>query len=177
MFSAESAGAVMDDASTFHAMSSAPGISRRRFLSRCGTGFGALALEAMLRREATAAAGPAFDPVHPSAPRQPHFAPRAKSVIFLYMVGGPGQMDTFDYKPLLQKMDGRPVPDSFRATVEKSRHQQIFRECRNLMASPFGFRQYGKSGMWVSSLFPETAKHVDDLCFIHSMQADSNNHA
>ena len=143
-------------------------------------------MEAMLRRGALAtlpSAGaltpekPAYDPVHPSAPRRPHFAPKAKSVIFLYMVGGPGQMDTFDHKPLLRKMDGKPVPDSFRATVEKSRHQQIFRECKNLMASPFDFRQYGNSGMWVSSLFPETAKHVDDLCFIHSMQADSNNHA
>ena len=159
-----------------------PTFNRRHFLSRCGTGFGALALEAMLRREAAASVEevpslPVVDPVHPFLPRRPHFAPRAKSVIFLYMVGGPGQMDTFDYKPLLQKLDGQPVPDAIHAAAARTRYSTIFKECKNLMASPFSFQQYGQRGQWVSELFPNVAKHVDDLCFIHTMQAESNNHA
>ncbi len=119
-----------------------------------------------------------IDPVHPFAPRQPHIAPKAKSVIFLYMVGGPSQVDTFDYKPTLQKLSGKPVPDSLKEAVKKSRHANVFQGCKEeLMASPFGWKQYGQSGMWVSDLYPRVAQHVDDLCFIHSMQAESNNHA
>ena len=119
-----------------------------------------------------------IDPVHPFAPRQPHIAPKAKSVIFLYMVGGPSQVDTFDYKPTLQKLNGKPVPDSLKEAVKKSRHANVFQGCKEeLMASPFGWKQYGQSGMWVSDLYPRVAQHVDDLCFIHSLQAESNNHA
>ncbi len=119
-----------------------------------------------------------IDPVHPFAPRQPHIAPKVKSVIFLYMVGGPSQVDTFDYKPTLQKLNGKPVPDSLKEAVKKSRHANVFQGCKEeLMASPFGWKQYGQSGMWVSDLYPRVAQHVDDLCFIHSLQAESNNHA
>ncbi|MFM7515351.1 MAG: DUF1501 domain-containing protein [Pirellula sp.] len=110
--------------------------------------------------------------------QSPHFAPRAKSVIFLFMVGGPSQIDTFDYKPLLEELDGKPVPTSFREALNATRHANVFHGCDDhILKSPFAFKQYGQSGMWVSELMPHTAQHVDELCFIHSMQADSNNHA
>ena len=159
-------------------MNFSPYYSRRDFLARCGGGFGALAFAALARGE-NALPSPLslIDPVRPYLPRKPHFRPRAKSVIFLYMVGGPAPMDTFDYKPLLQKLDGQGVPQSFLDRAAKSRFSQVFQDCTNLMGSPYKFKQYGESGMWVSELFPHMARHVDDLCFIHSMQADSNNHA
>ncbi len=153
--------------------------SRRDFLGSITGGFGALALEALLQREARAAA-PALkiDPINPFLPRAPHFAPKAKSVIFLFMVGGPSSIDTFDYKPELQRLHGQPVPASIREALKKSRHHNVFEGCKDeLMASPFKFSQHGQSGMWVSELYPHLATRVDDLCFIHSMQAESNNHA
>jgi hypothetical protein len=155
--------------------------SRRRFLCQLGGGFGTLALEAILRQEARAAAPhtlPSIDPLHPLSPRAPHFAPRAKSVIFLYMVGGPSQVDTFDYKPELQRLAGQPLPGSIREKLNSSKFANVTLTCDDkLLASPYSWSQYGESGMWVSELFPNIARHVDDLCFIHSMQADSNNHA
>lgn len=154
--------------------------SRRRFLGTMGTGFGALALNSLFQVEARAAHGPAvtIDPLNPFAARKPHFAPRAKSVIFLYLVGGPSSVDTFDYKPLLQKLNGKPVPKSIRDAVEATRFANVFQSCKNeLFGSPYQWKQHGESGVWISSLHPHLAKHVDDLCFIHSMQSDSNNHA
>ena len=153
--------------------------TRRDFLGTVTGGFGALALGALLRENLRAAA-PAvqIDPINPFLPRAPHFAPKAKSVIFLYMVGAPSSIDTFDYKPELQKLGGKPVPASFREALKNSRHANVFEGCKDeLMASPFKFAQHGQSGLWVSELFPHLAKRVDDLCFIHSMQAESNNHA
>jgi len=155
--------------------------SRRRFLAQLGAGFGTLALDAMCRLEARAASAnprPTVDPLHPLAPRAPHFAPRAKSVIFLYMVGGPSQVDTFDYKPELQRLAGQPLPASIRKKLNASKFANVTLSCDDkLLGSPYAWSQYGESGMWVSELFPNVARHVDDLCFIHSMQADSNNHA
>ena len=153
-----------------------PGCSRRDFLTRATAGFGALALGTLLRSQARAAVQ--IDPVNPFLPRPSHFAPKAKSVIFLYMVGGPSSVDTFDYKPELQKLGGKPVPASIRDALKNSRHSNVFEGCKDeLMASPFTFSQHGQSGMWVSEIYPHLAERVDDLCFIHSMQADSNNHA
>jgi hypothetical protein len=159
----------------------APDHSRRQFLSQLGAGFGTLAFEAMLRQElraATPAKPPAIDPLQPFTPRMPHFAPRAKSVIFLFLVGGPSQVDTFDYKPELQRLHGQPLPASLRQTLQGSKFAHVTHGCEDkLLGSPFTWQQYGESGMWVSELFPNLARHVDQLCFIHSMQADSNNHA
>jgi hypothetical protein len=142
---------------------------------------GAVALGALSaeRARATAAARPPLiDPLQPFRARPTHFAPRAKSVIFLYMVGGPSQIDLFDYKPTLQKLDGQPVPGSIRQAVEATRFANVFHGCEDkLMASPYQWKQHGESGMWLSELCPGVARHVDDLCFIHSLQADSNNHA
>jgi hypothetical protein len=155
--------------------------SRRRFLGQLGAGFGTLALEAMLRDELRAAPLPKqnpIDPLQPYLPRASHLAPRAKSVIFLFMVGGPSQVDTFDYKPILQKLDGQPLPASMRQAIQSTKFANVTFGCEDkLLASPYKWRRHGESGMWVSDLFPHMAEHVDSLCFIHSMQADSNNHA
>ena len=94
------------------------------------------------------------------------------------MVGGPSHVDTFDYKPELQKLNGKPVPDSIRKAVNATKFANVFHGCKDeLMGSPYKFSQHGQSGLWVSELYPQVAEHVDDLCVIHSMQADSNNHA
>jgi Protein of unknown function (DUF1501) len=155
------------------------GSSRRDFLFRAGGGFAAVALQAMLTQgESRTGTDNATGARGLFAARPPHFAPRAKSIIFLFLVGGPSPVDTFDYKPELQKLDGQPVPDAIRQAVEQTKHANVFHGCKaELMASPFKFAQYGESGMWVSELWPHLAKQVDELCFIHSLQADSNNHA
>lgn len=154
-----------------------PSTSRRDIVHGLGGTFGMLALEALMRTKAYADGGPVkIDPVRPQQPRPSPYKPKAKAVIFLNMVGGPSQIDTFDYKPLLQKLDSKPVPDSIRDAVLATRFKNVFVDCKDLMASPYKFTQHGQSGMWVSDLFPHLSEHVDDLCFIHSMQAQSNNH-
>lgn len=154
--------------------------TRRQFLSRMGAGFGAVAFSALSQMRSGAATPPLrpIDPLNPFAPRTPEFQPKAKSVIFLFMVGGPSQIDTFDYKPELQRLNGKPVPSSIRKAVESTRFANVFHGCKDeLMASPFQWQRHGQSGMWVSELMPGMARHVDHLTFLHSVQADSNNHA
>ena len=97
-----------------------------------------------------------------------HFAPRAKRVIFMFMKGGPSQVDTFDYKPKLQEDDGKPLP------FAKPRVQ--FAPTGNLLGSPWRFRQYGESGIHVSELFPNVAQHVDDICFLNSVHGTNAAH-
>src|SRR5688572_25250304 len=135
--------------------------SRRHFLAQSGAGFGALAFAALQHwNTPPALAAPKIDPLNPFAPRKPDFAAKAKSVIFLFMVGGPSQVDSFDYKPQLQKLAGKPVPESIRKAVEATRHANVFHGCKDeLLASPFKFAQHGQSGMWVSELFPHMARH------------------
>jgi hypothetical protein len=134
--------------------------SRRQVLRRAGAGFGSLALAALLADEASAA-GP---PANPLAPRPSHFPARAKRVIFLFMPGGPSQVDTFDPKPRLTKDHGKPAPKLYLG-------QQ-----RNLLASPWRFRNQGQSGLEVSELFPHVGSCIDQLCVIRSMVADDVNH-
>lgn len=153
-------------------------LSRRGFLYGTGAGFGALALAALESRSRGAERSVRIDSLRPLQARPSHFAAKAKSVIFLFMVGGPSPVDSFDYKPELQKLGGKPVPESLRKAVKASRHANVFHGCKDeLLASPFKFVQHGQSGMHVSELWPRIAEHVDDLCFIHSLQAESNNHA
>jgi len=137
--------------------------SRRDLLKKSAVGFGNIALLSMLNDEAKAAAGK--DPLEP---KEPHFTPRAKRVIFLFMKGGPSHMDTFDYKPQLQKYDGKPLP------FDKPRVQ--FAPTGNLLKSPWKFKQYGESGIHVSELFPNVAECVDDLCIINSMHGSNAAH-
>jgi hypothetical protein len=149
---------------------SSPLMSRRSLLKSAGGGFGALALAGLLGEETKAASFGVSkpDPRDPLAPRIPHFAARAKRVIFLFMHGGPSQMDTFDYKPLLARDHGKPLPFA--------KPRVVSAETGNLLASPFKFKQYGESGMYVSEVFPQLAKQVDDLCMIHSMHGSNSRH-
>ena len=146
--------------------------SRRDFLARAGAGFGALALNALLRRDTIAS--PAIDPLNPFAARQPHFAPRAKSVIFLFMVGGPSQVDTFDYKPALFDRDGQMIDFHDARTIANSGERKPTKQ--RVMKPLWKFSRHGQTGRWVSELFPHMAGHVDELCFIHSMQTEGVAH-
>ncbi len=143
--------------------------SRREFLTQSANGFGAVALASLINDPAYAAAGvspgAAIDAM---APKKPHHQPRAKSVIFLYMDGGPSQVDTFDPKPLLMKEHGQPIKAKIQATQ--------FDNIGKVLKSPWKFQQYGESGIPVSDLFPHTAKHVDDMCIIRSMTATFPEH-
>ena len=142
-------------------------LSRRELLRRTGMGCGALALGALLDREGRLAAS--IDPSNPMAPRPPHFEPRAKSIVWILLNGGPGQMDTWDYKPELQKRDGEPLEGADTKTG-------FFLTSGKLLASPFEFSQHGESGAWVSEIFPNLARHVDEMAFVHSCYTESNNH-
>ena len=148
-------------------------VTRRSMLKHCCAGFGGLALASLMAEELRADDGlrpPLLDPMShgPLAQRLPHHEPRAKRIIFLFMHGGPSQVDTFDYKPRLQADTGKPVP------FPKPRVQ--FAETGNLLASPWSFAQHGGCGAWVSELFPHVAGIVDDLCFIKSLHGSNPAH-
>lgn len=131
-------------------------ISRRQFHA-AGLGAGAIALQSLLANENLALADKKSDADHPVA--------TARSVIFLFMSGGPSQVDTFDPKPALAELSGKDVPESIAGRVPQIKRAGL----KNLMASPWQFDQFGESGLSVSNLFPEVARHVDDLCVIRSM--------
>ena len=143
-------------------------LTRREMLSQCGTGFGMTALLGLMAEQSQAANGVAGTSLNPMAPHAPMFAPRAKRVIYLFMHGGPSQVDTFDPKPLLTRDSGKPFPG------EKPRVQ--FAQTGNLLASPWEFKKYGKSGIEVSDLFPNVAQHVDDLCVVRSLYGSNPAH-
>ena len=149
------------------------GRTRREFLWETGAGFTGLALSGLLdadflSRQAVAADGQKKF-VNPLAPKDPHFDPKATSVIFLYMYGGPSHIDTFEYKPKMKGMDGKTVDvKTFGRGGRKSRGR--------IVETRWNFKQHGKCGQWVSDLFPHFATCVDDVAFIHSMTADSPIH-
>ena len=148
---------------------SQPGLSRREILCRCANGFGGLALASLLADKfASAAPADASRAVNPLAPRPPHYEPKAKSVIFLFMDGGPSQIDTFDPKPRLRKEHGQKIAMETPTTV--------FNISDQVYASPFGFKKYGESGAEVSDLFPHVAECVDDMTIIRSMVSDHSEH-
>jgi Protein of unknown function (DUF1501) len=144
-------------------------LTRRQFLARTGQGFGLLALAGLL--DQTAPAAPSAAVLNPLAPKPPHFPARARSVIWLFMNGGQSQVDTWDYKPELAKCDGQDLPGFDKNTGF------FTAEVGPLMKSPFQFKQHGRSGTWVSEIFPHLAEHVDDLAFIHSCFTETNNHS
>ncbi len=144
-----------------------PALTRRDILVRAGHGFGALALGHLLARD-----GAAKMRVNPLAPKPSHFPAKAKSVIFLYMVGGPSHIDTFDPKPALKKFEGQPLPASFGKVPS-----QFTNGDTPLLASPWRFRQYGEAGIPVSTLYPRLAECVDDICFVRSFYTESVVHA
>lgn len=149
-------------------------LTRRQLFGRMGAGVGAVALSALLGGEASASSNRLAD--GGAFPGLPHFAPRAKRVIYLTQSGAPSQVDLFDYKPLLEKYKGQDLPDSVR---QGQRLTTMTAGQKNLPIQPsrFAFKQHGKCGAWVSELMPHTAGIVDDLCFIKSMHTESINHA
>ena len=150
------------------------GRTRREFLWQAGGGFAGVALASMLdddgflQHQAVAADG-ATPWANPLLPKQPHFAPRAKSVIFLFMYGGPSHIDTFDYKPAMKGMDNKMVEVK---TFGRGGHRNQGR----IVEPRWNFKQYGDCGKWVSDLFPHLATCVDDIAFLHSMTAESPIH-
>jgi hypothetical protein len=149
------------------------GRTRREFLWQSGAGFMATALSSLLDdsffgRQAVAADG-ATPFKSPSLPRPPHFTPKAKNVIFLFMYGGPSHVDTFDYKPDLYPLDGKTIPVKTFGRGGKKNEGRV-------VGPKWKFKQYGQCGKWVSDLFPNVATCVDDIAFLHSMTADSPIH-
>lgn len=153
--------------------------SRRRFLTTAGMGFGAAALAALMNAETRAEVhhqATRIDSTNPLMVRPTHLPARAKNVIFLFQNGGPSQVDTFDYKPLLAELADKPVPESLKA--KKDKVGGVFGHCHDkLMAPQAKFRKHGESGLWISDLLPHIAKHADELCVIRSMVSESSNHA
>src|SRR6266496_3020807 len=147
--------------------------SRREFLSRAGCGFGALALGYLLGLDGllTRASGARIDPVQPLVPRSPHRPARAKSVIWLFMEGGPSHIDLFDPKPALDKLAGQPMPESFGKVITAMGTAN-----NSLMPTRRTFKQHGQSGIWVSDWLPNIAQHVDQMSVIRSCEADGLNH-
>lgn len=144
-------------------------LTRREMLARAGNGFGALALAALLAERGTGRARAAAGPdAARGGPGRPHFAPRARSVIFLYMDGGPSQVDTFDPKPRLRAEHGRP----FAMRMEPTQ----FNNNGNTLGSPWEFRRHGRSGLWISDLFPHLAGCADELAVVRSMTSEFSEH-
>jgi hypothetical protein len=144
-----------------------PGVSRRSVLRAAANGFGAVALEAILQRELRAAPR-----VNPLAAKSPHFPGKAKAVIFLFMVGAPSSIDTFDPKPLLKKYAGQKLPESFGKVPS-----QFTDGSTPILPSPWEFSLYGQSGIPVSTLYPHLSRCVDDICFVRSFFTESVVHA
>lgn len=141
--------------------------TRRQALKCSAIGFGHLAFSAMLGQEMQASAIQDAN-AGPLAAKLPHFAARAKRIVFLFMKGGPSQVDTFDPKPMLTRDTGKPAPFEL--------PKVLFAKAENLLKSPWKFKQYGQSGLPVSDLFPNVAKHIDDLCILRSVHGTNPAH-
>ncbi|MFM7605102.1 MAG: DUF1501 domain-containing protein, partial [Prosthecobacter sp.] len=140
-------------------------LTRRQILQQAGAGFGSLALQSLLGADELLRAA------NPLDSKAPHFAPKAKSVIFLFMYGGPSHIDLFDPKPELEKWHGKPIP------VWKKEDAFMGGKTKNIaMKSYYRFAKHGQAGIDLAETFPNLARHADDLCVIRSMHAESNNH-
>jgi len=150
------------------------GLTRRHFFSRCALGLGGIALASLLNGRKLCGAG-TESLANPMEPKQPHFAPRAKNIIYLFMAGAPSQLELFDYKPKLVELNGKPIPQSF---IEGKRFAFMgSSHGTNLLGTRRAFAQHGQSGAWVSELFPHTGTIVDDITFVKSCKAELFNHA
>ncbi|MBM3841211.1 MAG: DUF1501 domain-containing protein [Verrucomicrobia bacterium] len=150
-----------------------PPTSRRDFLCRAGCGFGALAFGYMLSLEGllARASGLRINPLSPLAPRLPHYPPMAKSIIWLFMEGGPSHLDLFDPKPTLDTLAGQPMPASFGRPITA-----MGTASNTLMPTKRKFKQHGQSGIWVSDWYPHVAEHADDIAVLRSCWANGLNH-
>jgi hypothetical protein len=153
---------------------SRPPLSRRELLKRAGNGIGLLALATLLKDQgllSTLHGSVELPSLNPLAPRAPHFPGKAKAVIWLFMNGGPSHVDTWQYKPELEKRDGQDLKGFDKNTG-------FFTDnVGPIMKSPYKFKQHGQSGAWVSEIFPNMARHVDKMAFLHSCFTESNNHS
>src|SRR5215472_1728475 len=153
-------------------------LSRREMLARLGNGCGLVGLAAVMADEFVRSSSPlraaetppatAATAAAPLAPKPPHYAPKATRIIYLFMNGGPSQVDTFDPKPALEKYSGQAPPAELVNTMRRTKG--------TLMPSPFQFAKHGEAGIDVSEIFPELARRIDDVCVIRSMHTNLPNH-
>lgn len=141
-------------------------VTRRKFFQQCGTGMGALALASLLNEKLLA--GQSSSPAHIG----PHFAPKAKNIIYLFQSGGPSHLDLFDYKPELIKRNGQKMPAEI---LKNIRLAQIGKDAA-VLGTKYQFKQYGKSGVWLSDLLPHLQSIVDDVCFVQGFYSEAFNH-
>src|SRR5437868_5418634 len=145
-------------------------MTRRRLLMDSYLGLGGLALIDLLSVDSAQASN---EPANPMAPKPPHHPCKAKNCIFLFMEGGVSQMDTFEYKPALQKYAGQQMPKAERTTGELA----TFSAAPNRVIPPYwDFKRCGESGRWISTLLPHLATRIDELAFIYGLKVDNNNH-
>src|SRR5262245_11649299 len=147
-------------------------LTRRHFIKESQTGLGAIAFGSLLAKDAPADTSLA-GVVNPLAPKAPHFAPKAKRVIYLHLTGSPPCLDLFDYKPELVKWDGKPCPDTFL----KGKRFAFTTGVPKLLGTPRTFAQHGEGGIWMSDAIPNLHRVADELCVIRSMNTDQFNHA
>ena len=146
-------------------------LNRRELLQTSGCGLGTLALAGMMSQP-NAHASQSADRSSPLAAASSQFPAKAKRIIHLFMNGGPSQFDTFYRKPLLNELHGKPLPKSVADQLQPTQRKRV----GTIFGSPFPFRKYGQCGLEVSSLYPNVAKHADELCVVHSMQGEVANH-
>src|ERR1041385_5502006 len=147
--------------------------SRRWFLRECGLGIGKIAEATLLADGFRPSSGPTIPPAKALKPKKPHFPGKSKHVIHLFMAGAPSQLDLFDYKPELEKLEGKPLPPS----VIGGQRYAFIRPDAAVMGPKFKFAKHGKSGAEISEMLPHLAEVVDDICLIKSMKTDQFNHA
>ena len=141
-------------------------VTRRKFFQQCGTGMGALALASLLNEKLFAAPG---KEAPASTPPGPHFKPKAKNIIYLFQSGGPSHLDLFDYKPELIKRNGEQMPDEM---LKNIRLAQIGKNAA-VLGTNYKFKQYGKSGVWLSELLPHLTTIVDEVAFVQGFYSES----
>jgi hypothetical protein len=146
-------------------------ITRRHFFGQCAMGVGSIALASMLATPARAAT------VNPAVTKLPHFPAKAKNVIYLFMAGGPSQLELFDYKPKLIELNGKAIPDSYLEGKRFAFMDSSFKNKSTLMGTRRKFKQHGRSGAWVSEMFPHIATIVDDITLVQTVATDVFNHA
>ncbi len=149
--------------------------TRRHFFGECAIGLGAMALASL--GDGPARGATTHDFTSPLAPRQPHYRPRAKNVIYLFMAGGPSQLELFDYKPRLQELNGKPIPDSFIKNRRFAFMDLFTKEHPKLLGTRRKFGRYGQAGTYVSECLPHMARVVDDIAVVRSVATNVFNHA
>jgi hypothetical protein len=150
--------------------------TRRHFFGQCSLGLGSMALASLLDG-GKASASRGLVASNPLAPRQPHFPARARSVIYLFMAGGPSQLELFDYKPRLQELHGKPIPDSYLKNRRFAFMDLFTMEVPKLLGTRRRFAQHGRSGAWISECLPHLAGVVDDVTLVRSVVTNVFNHA